>query len=96
MIYKLNECVYLTKDKYTFKEQLFLNNNNILVYCFVAVKNGVVDCLLQSLYNGFKKDEKDKAISKYLKNKQKLISFDYAKAKPIIEITNYKISNNQH
>ena len=68
MIYKLKEYVFLKKDKYTFKEQLFLNNNNKLVYCLVAVKGRVVECLLQSL-NGFKKEEKDKAINDYLNAK---------------------------
>ena len=66
MIYKLDESVYLKKNKYTFNEQIFLNNNNKLVYCFVAVKNGAVKCLLQSLYSGFTKDEKDKVINDFL------------------------------
>ena len=73
MIYKLNECIYLKKNKYTFKDQLFLNNNNILVYCFVAKKGRCVDCLLQSLFSGFTKDEKDKVISDYLSSKAKAI-----------------------
>ena len=94
MIYKLNEYVYLKKDKYTFKEQLFLNNNNRLVYCFVAVKDGVTECLLQSLYNGFKKEEKDKAIDNYLNSKIKL-DCGYSKlnenAKEIVKLVSYKI-----
>ena len=78
MIYKLNEYVYLKKDKYTFKEEIFWNNNNRLVYCFVAVKDGVVECLLQSLYNGFKKEQKDKAIDNYLNSKAKPIDCGYS------------------
>ena len=95
MAYILNEYVYLKKYKYTFKEQLFWNDNNRFVYCFVAVKNGKVDCLLQSLYNGFKKDEKDKAIKDYLNHKAKTLDCGYSKlsdnAKDLIEITNYQI-----
>ena len=66
---KLNEYVYLKKNKYTFKEQLFWNNNNRFVYCFVAVKGRTIECLLQSLYNGFKKEEKDKVINDFLSSK---------------------------
>ena len=71
MIYKLDECIYLKKNRYIFKEQLFLNNNNKLVYCFVAAKGGVVECLLQSIHNGFTKNEKDKIIDEYLNSKIK-------------------------
>ena len=95
MIYKLKEYVYKKQNKYTFKEQLFWNNNNRLVYCFVAVKGGKVECLLQSLYNGFKKDEKDKVISDYLSSKIKTSDDDYSKlnnnAKPLIKLVSYKI-----
>ena len=84
MIYKLNEYVYLIKDKYTFKEELILDNNyKKLIYCFVVVDGDVVYGLLE----GFEKstiEQKDKAIKDYLKNKRRLISFEYAKAKPII------------
>ena len=73
MIYKLDECIYLKKNKYIFKEQLFLNNNNKLVYCFVAIKSGVVECLLQSIHNGFTKSEKDKIIDEYLNSKIKRV-----------------------
>ena len=89
MIYKLDEYVYLVKDKYTFKEQTILDNNR-LVYCLVAISGGVVHGLLQSFEN-LTKDEEDEAINNYLKNRRRLISFEYAKAKPIIELTNYKI-----
>ena len=95
MIYKLNEYVYLKKNKYTFKEELFLNNNNKLVYCFVVVKNGVVECLLQSLYNGFTKNEKDKAIEEYLNNKIKALEYGYSQlnnnAKALIKLVSCKI-----
>ena len=94
MIYKLNESVYLKKNKYTFKEQLFLNNNNRLVYCFVAVKGGVVECLLQSLYSGFTKSEKDKVINDYLSSKIKALECDYStlnnNAKAIVKLVSYK------
>ena len=88
-ILKLNECVYLIKDKYTFKEELILDNN-MLVYCFVVVDDGVVYGLLE----GFEKqtnEEKEKAIKSYLKNKRRLINFEYAKAKPLVELISYKI-----
>ena len=94
MIYKVNEYVYLKKNKYTFKEQLFLNNNNRLVYCFVVVKNGATECLLQSLFNGFKKEEKDKAIKDYLADKIKALECGYstlsANAKDMVELVSYK------
>ena len=89
MIYKLDEYVYLVKDKYTFKEQTILDNNR-LVYCFVAVKGDVIHGLLQSFFR-LSKDEKDKAIENYLKNKERLISFEYTKAKEIVKLTKYKI-----
>ena len=92
MIYKLYENVFLKKNKYTFKEQLFLNNNNRLVYCFVASKNGVVDCLLQSLYSGFSKEEKDKVIVDYLNSKIKTLDCDYSdlssSTKELVKSTN--------
>ena len=95
MIYKINDYIYKKKNKYTFKEEIFLNNNKRLVYCFVAIKDGVIDCLLQSIYNGFKNDEKDKAINDYLSGKTKTIDCDYSKlsnnAKPLIEIVSSKI-----
>ena len=95
MVYLLNETVYLKKDKYTFKDQLFWNNNNRFCYCFVAVKGGKVDCLLQSIDGGFKKDKKDKVIKDYLNSKFKTLDCGYSKlsdkAKPIIEITDYKV-----
>ena len=65
MNYKLCECVYLKKDKYTFKEQLFLNNNNKIVYCLVADKSGDIECLYQSL-NSFGNKTKDLIIKQYL------------------------------
>ena len=69
MVYKLNEYIYKKCKGYTFKEQLFWNNNNRFVYCFVAAKGRTVECLLQSLYNGFSKQEKDKVINDYLNSK---------------------------
>ena len=91
MIYKLNECIYKKQNKYTFKDQLFLNNNNRLVYCFVAVKGRAVKCLLESLYSGFTKSEKDKAINDYLSNKIKALECDYNNnAKEIIKLVSYK------
>ena len=89
MFYKLNEYVYLSKDKYTFKEWLILDNHR-LVYCLVAVNGDVIHGLLQS-FNKLSKDEKDKVIKEYLKNKRKLINFEYSNAKPIIEITDCKV-----
>ena len=85
----VHEYVYFIKDKYTFKEQLILDNK-MLVYCFVVVNGDIVHCLLQS----FEKptaDEKDKAIKNYLKNKRRLISYEYKNAKPIVELVSYKI-----
>ena len=70
MIYKLNEYVYLKKDKYTFKEELYLNNNNLPIYCLVAKKGRCVDCLLEG-YRAFPKAEKDKVIADYLSYKSK-------------------------
>ena len=71
MVYKLNEYIYKKCKGYTFKDELFWNNNNRFCYCFVAVKNGVTECLLQSICNGFTKDEKDKVIIDYLNSKFK-------------------------
>ena len=97
MIYKLNEYIYKKQNGYTFKGQLFLKDNIILIYCFIAVKGCAVDCLLQSFYSGFKKDEKDKAINDYLSGKIKVSNNDYSKlnnnAKELIEITNCNIGN---
>ena len=94
MIYKINECVYSKKNKYTFKEQIFLNANKKLVYCFVAVKGGAIECLLQSLYNGFSKNEKDKVINEYLSGKIKALECNYAElnanAKEIVALVSYK------
>ena len=90
MVYKLNEYVYLRKDKYTFKGQAFLNNNNRLVYCLVAINGGVTHCLLQSL-ECISKERKDKAINAFLKGKKRLTNYEYADAKPLVELTNYKV-----
>ena len=65
MIDLLYENVYRKYKGYTFKNQLFYNNNKRLIYCFVAIKNKKVDCLLQ-WYEDFTKDEKDKVINDYL------------------------------
>ena len=89
MIWKLNEYVYFKKDKYTFKVQIILDGY-LKVYCLVAINGDVVHCLLQSLEN-LTKDEKDEAIKQYLKNERRLISFEYAKAKPMVELTSYKV-----
>ena len=95
MIYNIDEITYKMYKGYTFKVQLFLNNNNRLVYCFVAVKGRAVDCLLQSLFHGFTKDEKEKAINDYLNNKKiKELDYDYStlssNAKEIVELISYK------
>ena len=71
MVYKLGEYIYKECKGYTFKEELFWNNNNRFCYCFVAVKSGVIECLLQSIISGFTKQEKDKAIKDYLNSKFK-------------------------
>ena len=89
MIYSLDENVYLVKDKYTFKEQIFIDNG-IKVYCLVAVNGDVIHGLLQSI-SRLSIDEKDEAINEYLKNRTRLANFDYANAKPLIEIVSYKI-----
>ena len=65
MINLLYENVYKKYKGYTFKNQLFYNNNKRLIYCFVAIKNKKADCLLQ-WYEDFTKDEKDKVINDYL------------------------------
>ena len=91
MIYKINEYVYLIKGKYTFKEQMFLDKSR-LVYCLVAIKGNVIHGLLQSFFKP-SKDEKDETIKGYLKNKKRLINFEYKNAKELIKITNYKTCN---
>ena len=95
MVHLLLESVYKKQSRYTFKDQLFLNNNNKFCYCFVAVKRGKVECLLQSIDGGFKKDEKDNVIKDYLNSKFKKLDCGYSKlnnkAKPIVEITGYKV-----
>ena len=91
MVYKVNEFIYLIKDKYTFKEQIFLDNNK-LVYCLVAIKDDVVHGLFQSFFSPTK-DEADEAIKGYLKNKRRLVNFDYKNVKELVEITSYKTSN---
>ena len=90
MKFKINECIYLYSNKYTFKSQLFLNENNRLVYCLVADNGGVIHCLLQSFTN-ISKECKDKAINAFLKGKKRLTNYEYADAKPLIELTNYKV-----
>ena len=90
MVYILDENVYLKKNKYTFKEQTFWDKGRTF-YCLTVANGDVIHGLLQSLIR-LPKDEKDKAISKYLKNGKRLKSFDeYANAKPLIEITSYKV-----
>ena len=87
MFYKLDEYVYLIKDKYTFKEVLILDNNR-LVRCLVAVNGDAVHGLLQS-FNKLSKDEEDKAISDYLSNRTRLINYDYANAKDLVKLVSY-------
>lgn len=65
MINLLCESTYREYKGYTFIEQVFLNNNNKIIHCFVVVKNKKIDCLLQQ-YNDFSKEEKDKVINDYL------------------------------
>ena len=89
MFYKMLENVYFENNKYTFKDQVILDNN-LLVYCFVAVSDGAIHCLLQG-FNIFTNDKKDKAIKDYLKNKKRLMGFKYKNTKPLIEITSYKV-----
>ena len=94
MIYKLDECIYLEKNKYTFKTELFWKDN-MLIYCFVAVKNGAAACLLQSLFTGFSKEEKNKAIVDFLKGEIKELDYDYSElsssTKELVKLTNYKV-----
>ena len=71
MVYKLLENIYKKHKGYTFKDELFWNNNNRFVYCFVAVKGRAVECLLQSINGGFTKDEKENVIKDYLNSKFK-------------------------
>ena len=83
MFYKINECVYFKKDKYTFKEQVILDSEYThLIYCFVVIDDDAVYGLLEGFQNPTD-DQKDKAVKNYLKNKRRLISFEYAKAKTI-------------
>ena len=89
MFYKLDEYIYLKTDKYTFKEQIILDNNR-RVYCLVAVNGDVVDGLLES-FDFITQDEADEVISEYLKNRRRLINFEYSNAKPLIEITDCKV-----
>ena len=94
MIYKLDECIYLEKNKYTFKTELFWKDN-MLIYWYVASKNGVVACLLQSLFTGFSKEEKNKAINDYFKGEIKELDYDYSElnccSKELVKLTNYKV-----
>ena len=71
MIYKLKENTYKKYNNYVFKDQIFLNNNNKLVYCFVAIKNNNIECLAQNL-NGFQNDYKNKLINDYLNFKESI------------------------
>ena len=89
MFYKIDEYVYLENNKYIFKEIKIIDKSRI-VYCLVAVSGDTVHGLLQS-FERPSLDEKDKAINKYLKNKERLINFEYAKAKDLIKITHYKV-----
>ena len=90
MIYKLDECIYKKEKGYTFKNQIFLNNNHLVIYCFIAQKGRNVDCLLES-YEAFPKAEKDKVINDYLKCKVKALKLDddYANAKELVKLVSY-------
>ena len=48
MVYKIDENVYLIKDKYTFKEEVFLDKGRT-VYCLTAANGDVIHGLLHSL-----------------------------------------------
>ena len=94
MIYNIDEITYKMYKGYTFKVQTFQDGVTV-IYCFVAVKNDAAVCLLQSLFHGFTKDEKDKAINDYLKNKKiKELDYDYStlskNAKEIVQLVSYK------
>ena len=65
MVNLLYEKTYRKEKGYSFKDQIFYNNNKKIIYCFVAIKNKKVDCLLQ-WYSEFANDEKDKVINDYL------------------------------
>ena len=81
MFYKLNEFIYLKTDKYIFKEQKILDKGK-LIYCLVAVnKDGAVDGLLYSFFKPATVEEKDEVIREYLKNRRRLINFEYKDAK---------------
>ena len=47
----------------------------------VAVEDGVVHGLLQSFFYRPTIDEKDEAIKEFLKNRRRLINFDYTDTK---------------
>ena len=89
MFYKINEYIYLKKDKYTFKKEIILDNGR-KVYCLTAVNGDDVHGLLQS-FEFISKDAADEAINAYLESKRRLVNFEYANAKPIIKITKYQI-----
>ena len=88
MFYKVDEYIYLKKDKYTFKEEIILDNGR-RVYCLTAISGDVVHGLLQS-FNFISQDAAEEAINAYLENKRRLVNFEYANAKPVVEITNYQ------
>ena len=67
MIDLLSENTYKKEKGYLFKSQMFLNNNKNIVYCLVAVKNGViVDCLDEKFDNDFSNEYKNAIINDYL------------------------------
>ena len=70
MIDLLYEYIYKKESGYTFKDQLYYNNNKKLVYCFVAKKGRNIECLLQN-FKGFTNAEKDNVINDYLECKAK-------------------------
>ena len=65
MVHLIDEYIFKKVKKYTFKYQLFWNNDNKLVFCLVAVKNGKIECLDENL-SGFTDEYKNKVINEYL------------------------------
>ena len=89
MFYKVDEYIYSKHDKYTFKEQHIIDGGR-LVYCLVAVSGDIVHGLLQSAFENLTADEIDLAIKEYLKNRKRLVNFEYSNAKDLIKLTDYK------
>ena len=91
MFYKVNEFVYFKKDNYTFKEELISDSNyRKPIHCFVVVSGNVTHGLLEG-YDELTIDDMDQAVKDYLRCGRRLVNFEYANAKPLIELTNYKL-----